>query len=76
VRSASRARYRRNTSSYSIPRNGTWTLFKQAIDETTAEVPVEGHSLYVPCLSADVPMVRKCFMDRNLIRLTPPLPYP
>lgn len=34
-------------------RNGTWTLFKQAIDETTAEVLVEGHSLYLPRLSAD-----------------------
>ena len=27
-------------------RTGTWTLYKQAIDETTAEVLVEGHSLY------------------------------
>ena len=34
-------------------RNGTWSLFKQAIDETTAEVLVEGHSLYLPRLSAD-----------------------
>ena len=34
-------------------RNGTWTLFKQAIDETTADVLVEGHSLYLPRLSAD-----------------------
>jgi Tol biopolymer transport system component len=34
-------------------RNGTWALFKQAIDETTAEVLVEGHSLYLPRLSAD-----------------------
>jgi DNA-binding winged helix-turn-helix (wHTH) protein/Tol biopolymer transport system component len=34
-------------------RNGTWTLFKQAIDDTTADVLVEGHSLYLPRLSAD-----------------------
>jgi DNA-binding winged helix-turn-helix (wHTH) protein/Tol biopolymer transport system component len=34
-------------------RNGTWTLFKQAIDETTADVLVEGHSLYLPRLSSD-----------------------
>ena len=34
-------------------RNGTWTLFKQVIDETTADVLVEGHSLYLPRLSAD-----------------------
>jgi len=34
-------------------RNGTWTLFKQAIDETTADVLVEGHSIYLPRLSAD-----------------------
>jgi DNA-binding winged helix-turn-helix (wHTH) protein/Tol biopolymer transport system component len=34
-------------------RNGTWTLYKQAIDETTADVLVEGHSLYLPRLSAD-----------------------
>ena len=34
-------------------RTGTWTLYKQAIDETTAEVLVEGHSLYLPRLSAD-----------------------
>jgi Tol biopolymer transport system component len=34
-------------------RNGTWTLFKQAIDETTADVLVEGRSLYLPRLSAD-----------------------
>lgn len=34
-------------------RNGPWTLFKQAIDETTAEILVEGHSLYLPRLSAD-----------------------
>lgn len=34
-------------------RNGTWTLFKQAINETTADVLVEGHSLYLPRLSAD-----------------------
>jgi DNA-binding winged helix-turn-helix (wHTH) protein/Tol biopolymer transport system component len=34
-------------------RNGSWTLFKQPIDETTADVLVEGHSLYLPRLSAD-----------------------
>ena len=34
-------------------RNGTWTLFKQAIDETTADVLVGGHSIYLPRLSAD-----------------------
>ena len=34
-------------------RNGTWTLYKQAIDETTAEALVEGHSLHFPRLSAD-----------------------
>jgi len=39
-------------------RNGVWTLFKQAIDETTAEAlveeaPVEGHFLTLPRLSAD-----------------------
>jgi DNA-binding winged helix-turn-helix (wHTH) protein/Tol biopolymer transport system component len=34
-------------------RNGTWKLFKQAIDETTAEVLVEGRSLFLPRLSAD-----------------------
>jgi DNA-binding winged helix-turn-helix (wHTH) protein/Tol biopolymer transport system component len=34
-------------------RNGTWKLFKQNIDETTAEVLVEGGSLRLPRLSAD-----------------------
>jgi DNA-binding winged helix-turn-helix (wHTH) protein/Tol biopolymer transport system component len=34
-------------------RNGTWTLFKQAIDETTADVLVEGRSIFLPRLSAD-----------------------
>jgi Tol biopolymer transport system component len=34
-------------------RNGTWTLFKQAIDETTADVLVGGHGIYLPRLSAD-----------------------
>jgi DNA-binding winged helix-turn-helix (wHTH) protein/Tol biopolymer transport system component len=34
-------------------RNGTWTLFKQAIDETTADVLVEGHGIFLPRLSAD-----------------------
>ena len=34
-------------------RNGTWKLFKQAIDETTPEALAEGRSLFVPRLSAD-----------------------
>jgi WD40 repeat protein len=34
-------------------RHGTWKLFKQAIDETTAEVQVEGRGLFLPRLSAD-----------------------
>lgn len=34
-------------------RNGRWTLFKQAMDETTAEVLVEGRSILLPRLSAD-----------------------
>ncbi len=34
-------------------RNGTWRLFKQNIDETTAEVLVEGRSMRFPRLSAD-----------------------
>ena len=34
-------------------RSGTWKLFKQAIDETTAEVLVEGRSLFLPRLSPD-----------------------
>jgi DNA-binding winged helix-turn-helix (wHTH) protein/Tol biopolymer transport system component len=34
-------------------RNGTWKLFKQNIDESTAEVLVEGHSIYLPRVSAD-----------------------
>jgi Tol biopolymer transport system component len=34
-------------------RNGTWKLFKQSIDETTAEVLVEGRSMRFPRLSAD-----------------------
>ncbi len=34
-------------------RNGTWKLFRQAIDETTAEVLVEGRSLFLPRLSTD-----------------------
>ncbi|MGA7316310.1 MAG: protein kinase [Silvibacterium sp.] len=34
-------------------RNGTWKLFKQNIDETTAEILVEGHSIYLPRLSPD-----------------------
>jgi DNA-binding winged helix-turn-helix (wHTH) protein/Tol biopolymer transport system component len=34
-------------------RNGTWKLFKQAIDETTPEVLAEGRSIRLPRLSAD-----------------------
>jgi DNA-binding winged helix-turn-helix (wHTH) protein/Tol biopolymer transport system component len=34
-------------------RNGTWKLFKQAIDETSPEVLVEGRSISDPRLSAD-----------------------
>jgi DNA-binding winged helix-turn-helix (wHTH) protein/Tol biopolymer transport system component len=34
-------------------RNGTWKLFKQAIDETTPEVLAEGRSISLPRLSAD-----------------------
>jgi hypothetical protein len=34
-------------------RNGTWKLFKQNIDETTAEVLVDGRSIRFPRLSAD-----------------------
>jgi hypothetical protein len=34
-------------------RNGAWKLFRQAIDQTTAEVLVEGRSLFLPRLSAD-----------------------
>ena len=34
-------------------RNGTWKLFKQAIDETTPEVLAEGPSIRLPRLSAD-----------------------
>jgi DNA-binding winged helix-turn-helix (wHTH) protein/Tol biopolymer transport system component len=34
-------------------RNGTWKLFKQNIDETTAEVLVEGSQMRFPRLSAD-----------------------
>lgn len=34
-------------------RNGTWKLFRQNIDESTAEVLVEGRSIYLPRSSAD-----------------------
>lgn len=34
-------------------RNGTWTLFKQNLDETTAEVLIEGSNTFLPRLSAD-----------------------
>jgi DNA-binding winged helix-turn-helix (wHTH) protein/Tol biopolymer transport system component len=38
---------------FASDRNGTWKLFKQNIDETTAEVLVEGRSMRFPRLSAD-----------------------
>jgi DNA-binding winged helix-turn-helix (wHTH) protein/Tol biopolymer transport system component len=38
---------------FASDRNGTWKLFKQNIDETTAEVLVDGHSMRFPRLSAD-----------------------
>jgi DNA-binding winged helix-turn-helix (wHTH) protein/Tol biopolymer transport system component len=34
-------------------RNGTWKLFKQGVDETTAQLLVEGRSIFLPRLSAD-----------------------
>jgi hypothetical protein len=34
-------------------RNDTWKLFKQRIDETTAQVLVEGRSIFLPRLSGD-----------------------
>lgn len=34
-------------------RNGTWKLYKEDVDSATAEVLVEGHSIYLPRLSAD-----------------------
>jgi hypothetical protein len=34
-------------------RNGAWKLFKQAIDQATPEVLVEGRSISLPRLSAD-----------------------
>jgi Tol biopolymer transport system component len=34
-------------------RNGTWKLFQQAIDQDTAEVLVEGRSIFLPRLSPD-----------------------
>jgi DNA-binding winged helix-turn-helix (wHTH) protein/Tol biopolymer transport system component len=34
-------------------RNGTWNLYKQAIDETTADLLAEGRSIFLPRLSAD-----------------------
>jgi DNA-binding winged helix-turn-helix (wHTH) protein/Tol biopolymer transport system component len=34
-------------------RNGDWRLFKQAIDETTAEVQVEGRNIFLPRINAD-----------------------
>jgi DNA-binding winged helix-turn-helix (wHTH) protein/Tol biopolymer transport system component len=38
---------------FASDRNGTWKLFKQNVDETTADVLVEGHSMRFPRLSAD-----------------------
>jgi DNA-binding winged helix-turn-helix (wHTH) protein/Tol biopolymer transport system component len=38
---------------FASDRNGTWKLFKQDIDETTAEVLVDGRSMRFPRLSAD-----------------------
>jgi DNA-binding winged helix-turn-helix (wHTH) protein/Tol biopolymer transport system component len=38
---------------FASDRNGTWKLFKQNIDETTAEVLVEGRGMRFPRLSAD-----------------------
>ena len=34
-------------------RNGTWNLYKQAIDETTADLLIAGRSIFLPRLSAD-----------------------
>jgi Tol biopolymer transport system component len=34
-------------------RNGTWKMFKQPIDQTTAEMVAEGRSLHIPRLSPD-----------------------
>jgi Tol biopolymer transport system component len=34
-------------------RNGTWKIFKQPIDQTTAELVVEGTKVFMPRLSAD-----------------------
>ena len=34
-------------------RNGTWKLFRQAIDQVTPEVLVEGRSIFLPRLSPD-----------------------
>ncbi len=34
-------------------RNGTWKLFRQAIDQVTPEVLVEGRGIYLPRLSPD-----------------------
>ena len=38
---------------FASDRNGSWKLFKQDIDETTAEVLVDGRSMRFPRLSAD-----------------------
>ena len=34
-------------------RNGTWKIFKQPIDQATAELVVEGRSVFLPRLNAD-----------------------
>lgn len=34
-------------------RNGTWTLYKQAVDDETPELLLRGQSIYLPRLSAD-----------------------
>jgi WD40 repeat protein len=34
-------------------RNGTWNLYKHAIDETTADLLADGRSIFLPRLSAD-----------------------
>jgi DNA-binding winged helix-turn-helix (wHTH) protein/Tol biopolymer transport system component len=38
---------------FASDRNGTWKLFKQNIDETTAEILVDGRNMRFPRLSAD-----------------------
>jgi len=38
---------------FSSNRNGTWKIFKQSLDQATAEPIAEGQSVYMPRLSAD-----------------------